>query len=66
MGSLKTLIETVILLDKIGVALGLGGMAALVSGLWASMAKLPVVLIFLSAGIGIMDPCKPTTTRGRK
>ena len=47
MGSLKTLIETVILLDKIGVALGLGGMAALVSGLWASMAKLPVVLIFL-------------------
>lgn len=52
MGAIKATIEAVLLLDKIGIAIGLGGMGALLSGLWASMSKLPPVLIFLCAGMG--------------
>jgi hypothetical protein len=43
--SIKSAIETVVLLDKLGVALGIGGFSAIVCGLWAHMTQLPTVLV---------------------
>jgi hypothetical protein len=45
----KKAVETLVLLDKLGVVFGVGGMSALVFGLWAQMSDLPVVHVVLTA-----------------
>jgi hypothetical protein len=43
----KAIIQTIVLFDRLGVALGFGGISAILFGLWASMSNLPPVIVAL-------------------